>query len=147
MTLYDIWTTFSEFSFFGCGGLLILLTFIQIAPIKVNPWTAIARWLGRAMNGELFEKVDKIDAEIKEVKADMHEQEAINARIRILRFGDECLHNRKHTKEHFDQILLDISEYTVYCTNHPTFKNNVTELTSARIKEIYNERLRNNDFL
>lgn len=34
------------------GLLLVLLTLVQIAPIKVNPWTAIGKAVGRAINGE-----------------------------------------------------------------------------------------------
>lgn len=31
------------------GGLFLLLTLVELAPIKVNPWSAIARWIGKAM--------------------------------------------------------------------------------------------------
>lgn len=31
----------------------VLLTFIQISPIKVNPWSWIARKIGKAMTGSL----------------------------------------------------------------------------------------------
>ena len=35
----------------GGGGLVVLaLTVIQIAPIKLNPWSAIAKILGRAID-------------------------------------------------------------------------------------------------
>ena len=34
--------------------MLILLTVIQIAPVKFDPWTAIARAIGRALNGEVL---------------------------------------------------------------------------------------------
>ena len=37
------------------GGLLLLLTFIQLAPVKLDPWSAIARWIGRAINGEVLD--------------------------------------------------------------------------------------------
>ena len=33
-----------------------LLTLVQIAPIKVNPWTAIGKAIGRAINGDVIEK-------------------------------------------------------------------------------------------
>lgn len=39
----------------GGGGLLVLaLTVIQLAPIKVNPWSAIAKAIGRAINAEVL---------------------------------------------------------------------------------------------
>lgn len=129
------------------GTLLVLLTLIQIAPVKINPWSAIARSVGRAINGEVLEKVGKLEKEMQGVRSGMAEEKAVNCRARILRFGDECLHGERHTKDHFDQTLRDIAAYERYCEDHPDFENNVTELTSDRIKEIYRHCLDNNDFL
>ena len=50
-------------------------------------------------------------------------------------------------KDHFDQTLRDIDAYERYCEDHPEFENNVTELTSDRIKTIYRRCLDSNDFL
>ena len=33
----------------GSGGLFALLTILQISPIKINPWSALARSIGRAL--------------------------------------------------------------------------------------------------
>ena len=35
----------------GGGVLLAARTLIQVAPIKVNPWSAVAKAIGRAING------------------------------------------------------------------------------------------------
>ncbi len=129
------------------GILLAVLTIIQISPIKINPWSYIAKMIGRALNGELIAEVKRLKAEVDGIRKDTGEQNAVNCRARILRFGDECLHGVKHTKEHFDQTLRDITIYEKYCKDHPDFENDVTELTSARIKEIYSHCLDSNDFL
>lgn len=131
-----------------CSGLLIaLLTLIQIAPIKINPWSAIAKTLGRAINKEMMDKLESLDKEMKQLRDATALESALNCRVRIIHFGDETLHGQKHTKEHFDQILRDIDKYEHYCNTHPEFENNVTVLTSARIKEIYQKRLADGDFL
>ena len=131
-----------------CSGLLIaLLTLIQIAPIKINPWSAIAKALGRAINKEMMDKLESLDKEMKQLRDATALESALNCRVRIIHFGDETLHGQKHTKEHFDQILRDIDKYEHYCSTHPEFENNVTVLTSARIKEIYQKRLEDGDFL
>lgn len=131
-----------------CGGLLIvLLTLIQIAPIKINPWSAIAKTLGRAINKEMMDKLESLDKEMKQLRDATALESALNCRVRIIHFGDETLHGQKHTKEHFDQILRDIDKYEHYCNTHPEFENNVTVLTSARIKEIYQKCLADGDFL
>lgn len=61
--------------------------------------------------------------------------------------GDETIHGVRHTKEHFDQILRDITNYEQYCKDHPRFENNTTVLTSQRIKDIYEDCLAKADFL
>ena len=90
----------------GGGGLVVLaLTVIQIAPIKLNPWSAIAKILGRAINAEVLAELErtriKLDNHIKtddERAADMH-------RARILQFNNELIRNIPHTREEFIEIL------------------------------------------
>lgn len=131
----------------GGGMLLVLLTLLQIAPIKINPWGAIAKALGRAINADVLDKVSSLEEKVETVKAETEEARAISCRARILRFGDEVLHGQRHTKDHFDQTLMDIKAYDDYCKMHPDFPNNVTVITSERIKNVYRERLEKNDFL
>lgn len=131
----------------GGGVLLASLTLIQVAPVKINPWSAIARAIGRAINGEVIAKVGKLERELVAMKEAQEERDAISCRSRILHFGDETLHGVHHTKEHFDQILRDITSYERYCDDHPHFENNTTVLTSERIKDIYKVCLEKDDFL
>lgn len=133
------------------GGTALLLgalaTLIQISPIKINPWTWAARKIGRAINGEVLEKVKDLESQMNNLKDTVEERAAKDARTRILRFGDECLHGDRHSKEHFDEILRDITDYETYCDEHRNFKNNMAVLTIASIKSNYQERLRLHDFL
>lgn len=131
----------------GGGILLAVLTVIQIAPIKINPWSALAKAIGRAINGEVIAKVDQLERALVGMKEAQEERDAINCRSRILHFGDETIHGVRHTKEHFDQILRDITTYERYCDDHPNFENNTTVLTSQRIKNIYEDCLKTADFL
>lgn len=139
--------TIREMILGGGGAVLVLMTIVQLMPIKIDPWTAIARAIGRAINGEVLEQVGRLEQEVQRVRSSIAEEKAVNCRARILRFGDECLHGGRHTKDHFDQTLRDITAYERYCEEHPDFVNNVTRLTSDRIKEIYRKCLDNNDFL
>ena len=131
----------------GGATLLILTTLIQIAPIKINPWSWLAKNIGKALNGEVVKKVDSLEKNIENLRNECEEREATKCRARILRFGDEILHNVKHSKEHFDQILLDITAYEQYCNTHPNFKNNVAIATINRINHEYDECAQNNGFL
>ncbi len=139
----DITQTLTQAAALLFGGSWLL----QIAPIKVNPWTWLARVIGRAMNGELMDKVDNLEKQFKQMQDDDAEREAKSARIRILRFGDECQQKILHSQEHFDQIIEDIDQYECYCAAHPEFKNNKAVLTIANIKETYRRRMAANDFL
>ena len=77
----------------------------------------------------------------------MDERDAILCRSRILLFGDEILHEVRHSKEHFDQILLDISTYEDYCREHPAFENNIARQTIELIQTVYHDCLIQHDFL
>ena len=122
-------------------------TLVQIAPIKLNPWSWLARAIGRAINEEVIQKVDKLEQELKAQKEYTEEQTAKACRIRILRFGDEILHDVHHSKEHYDQILLDVTDYENYCREHPNFRNNMTVLTTRRIMSTYERCLEEHSFL
>ena len=122
-----------------CIAVVILLTLIQIAPIKVNPWGWIGKKIGRLLNGEVLDRVEKLEKNLQE-------QSVLNCRIRILRFGDELMRNIKHSRDHFEQTLRDIDNYEKYCREHPDYVNNVTEATISQIKSCYQERRMKNDF-
>ena len=126
---------------------LILMTVIQIAPIKINPWSWIGRCIGRAINGEVLAKVNELSEDVKKNKADDDEQWASLSRTHILRFGDEILHGVGHSKEHFDQVMRDISKYESYCETHPNYLNGVAHATIQQIKKTYQKCLDENNFL
>lgn len=130
------------------GWLVVLmLGIVQIVPIELHPITRIASWIGKAINGEVIKKVDLLESQVKTMQMKEDERDAVTARVRILRFSDEIQHDVRHSKEHFDQILSDITTYEDYCVNHPQFKNNITILTIQNIKDIYCERLEKKDFI
>ena len=129
------------------GILLIAMTLIQIAPIKINPWSYIAKKLGKAINGEVIEKVDKLGKDLKDLRNECDVREANNCRYQILRFGDEILHGVPHSKEHYDNILIEINTYENYCANHPEYLNNVAVATIKYIKDMYQKHLEDNSFL
>ena len=132
---------------YGGGVLILLMTLVQITPIKLNPWSWLGRVIGKAINGEVLEKVDALSLDVKNNKADDDEQWASLSRTHILRFGDEIRHKVAHSKEHFDQILLDISKYEKYCKGHPDYLNDVAHATIQLIKQTYQKCLEKNDFL
>ena len=113
----------------------------------VKPLTKLARAIGRALNGDLIDKVDTLEKKVEKMDQDDKLQRAKDARTRVLRFGDELLHDVRHTKEHFDDVLRDITEYEIYCDEHPKFENDQMHITAEHIKETYNKCLKEHSFL
>lgn len=129
------------------GGVLLLLTLIQIAPIKVDPWTAIFRAIGRAFNAEMLKELRDVRSKLDEhIKTD-DERNADEHRARILRFNNELIREIPHTKEEFVDVLADIDYYEAYCRDHPDYKNNRAVHAIANIGRSYDERLKKHDFL
>lgn len=149
MTVSEFVEQLSISNLLGGGGVLIfgLLTLIQIAPIKLNPWTWLARKIGRIVTGETLDRLDSLEKDIKEIKTKNEEHEATECRGAILRFGDEIRHGTRHSKEHFDQILLDISFYEHYCDTHTEYANNVALMTIEKIKDTYRKCMDEDSFL
>lgn len=83
---------------------------------------------------------------IDEVKDEIVEESVIQSRVRILRFADEMICNKKHTKDHFDQTMLDITRYEKYCDTHPDFVNDMTASSVKVIRESFEKRMKNRDF-
>lgn len=146
MTMYEM--------FFGGGALLfIFMSLVEISPIKINPWKALGRAIGKTINQDVIGELNDLKAEVQSLKADVSnvkedvaENAIIESRARILRFGDEIVHGKKHTKEHYQQILIDIDKYEDYCDTHKEFLNTITEITVGNIKAEYTKRLPADDF-
>lgn len=146
--------TLAEILLAGGGGLLVLLTLIQITPIKINPWSAIAKAIGRAINGEVIGMLSEVKSKQESTSDRLNEhirlddeRNADEHRARILRFNNELIRDIPHTKEEFIDILADIDSYEQYCTKHPEYKNNRAVHAIANIGRVYDERLQKHDFL
>lgn len=129
------------------GFTVILAGMIKIPPLEINFWGWLGKQVGRAINGELEEKIDKLTDDLESFKNQEELENMRQARQRILRFSDEILFDQKHSKEHFDEILEDIDLYEKYCHEHEDYENNRAELAIASIREIYRECLKNHNFL
>ena len=138
----------------GGVGAVAVLSLLEIAPIKFNPWSAIARGLGRAFNAEVLadlkavqqaqqdtrSALDKHQAADDEYKAECH-------RAALLAFNTSLLRGELHTQEDFFDAFRHIDQYEDYCRSHPGYKNNRASHAIANIGRVYDERLKARDFL
>lgn len=134
--------------FLGGGGLLfVLLSLVQIAPVKWNPWSALAKAIGRAINAELMQELAATKTTLeKHIQID-DERNADGHRAKILAFNTELLRGIDHTREDFIEVLAEIDQYESYCRTHPEYKNNRAKHAIANIGRVYDGRLAKHDFL
>ncbi len=135
------------------GGLFLLLTFIQIAPIKLNPWSWLAKKFGKAVNGEVLDEIADVKKRQQETqeKLDKHiqvddERDADGHRQRILRFNADLMRGDDYNHEFFVEMLTEIDEYERFCDSHPGYKNNRAVMAIANIKRVYEEHEVNGNF-
>ena len=168
MTLQELFESLVNSGGFWAAVVFVVLTLIEITPIKFNPWSWFGKIIGKAFTGEVMKEmgtlkqdmgslrtdIGGLKQEVKDIKKDVadireeaKEREATNRRTRILEFGDEILHDVDYSKEHWDSVLMDISAYENYCDDHPRYMNNVARATIRHIKDMYQKHLLNDDFL
>ena len=143
MTVKEVLDLMNSYSGLTTIAVVVLASLLEVSKIKINPWS----WVGGLLNKNIMCKVDKIDRDLADVARKVGENTAVSSRYRIVRFDDELLHEVKHTKEHFDQILYDIDVYERYCNEHPGVKNNLAVMAIKHIKNVYQKCSRDNLFL
>lgn len=154
MTLDELLRTARDIFLGGGAGLVAILSLVEIAPVKINPWRAVARAIGRAINGEVLESVEDVKRAQRDTRKalDEHirsddERNADTLRMRILHFNNDLLRGDRHTREDFIEILAVIDAYEQYCKNHPNYRNNRASHAIANIGRVYDDRLKLRDFL
>lgn len=122
------------------------VTLIQIAPIKINPWSWVANLIHKIFFGKIEEKLDSISSKVDKLEEQTDRHNAVLARTHILRFSDEIQSGVHHSQEYFRQQLLDIDTYTQFCRDHPDFQNSYAVLASQHIKATYQKLLDKGEF-
>lgn len=141
-------------------AVLSLSTVVEVLPIKVNPWSAIVKWLGKTINADVLSVITEVKNELAEVKKEQQETRrrldehiivadergADEHRARILRFNSELIRNLPQDHESFKNILVDIDYYEKYCDAHKNYENGLAVHAIANINREYAERMQRGDF-
>lgn len=130
-------------NFFTNPAILLFgtITLFEISPIKINPW----KWIGRAINGDIMKKLEKVEEDVATIKKDQKEDNAENMRSRILSFAASCRRHEHHDAEEWNNIISAIKKYETYVKER-NIDNGVIEENAAFLRELYHARLVNNDF-
>ena len=135
MNLVDVWKLIQHNPRITTAIILLLMSFIEVSKIKINPWSSIGKLFGKFLG--ITAVSNKLDALEKKVD----ENQATAIRVRILQFENELQEGRKKSKDSWDQVMDDISRYELYTTTHPDFKNNITDATIRHLTKRYAELL------
>ena len=155
MTLNSIWETIKNNPGWITIIILLLLSFVEISKIKINPWSAIGKGIGKFLGvKEVKDKVDAVntkvsetDKRLEELESKIDENQATTIRVRILRFEDDLQSSKLMSKDSWDQAMDDIRRYEEYTSTHPDFKNEITVASINHIRKSYAERLEKKDWV
>ena len=129
----------------ACGSALIA-AIVSIVTLLLNrKWQREDRTADRIT--DLSEQIEDVQNTLDaHIKSDA-ENDAKQARRRIIVFSDECRRGLQHSSEHFDNVLDDITAYRNYCTAHPGFKNEKAAHSIKYVEEVYDKTKRENAFI
>lgn len=123
------------------GIVLVVVTgLIQIAPIKLNPWSWLLKSIRKLFLGDVMKKIDEVTQKLEQ---HIEEENAKDLRIRrdtILDFASAVLSGRKYTREQYEQMVRECDEYHQFCIDKH-FKNSVIDESIEIIKGAYIEQL------
>lgn len=135
MTALEVINSFSNVNTGGIvAGIVILLTLVEITPIKISPLA----WIGRRLNKETLNKVENVEKKLDEHIAGSY-------RSAIFKFCDDVQTGVPKNKEQWKEIINAISKYREHCEAN-NVNNGLCEQASEYLEEEYHEHLRKKDF-
>lgn len=148
MALRDLFALieFKDFVSAVVSVLFVGSVFIQIAPIKVNPWDKLLKWAGDRINHNVNQKIDKLEEKLDDHIATDTARRVDDIRNTILVFANECQRGIVHSKEQFRFIVSKCDEYEQHVEEHHLKNGVITEATKL-IKDTYQHHLKNDSFL
>lgn len=120
--------------------------FIQIIPIKINPWDKLLKWAGDRINHNVNQKIDTLEKKLDDHIATDTARRVDDIRNTILVFANECSRGIVHSKEQFRFIVSKCDAYEQYVEDN-NLKNGVITEATRLIKDTYQSRLKHDDFL
>ena len=120
--------------------------FIQISPIKINPWSFIIKWIGKILMGEACGKMDDLIEKIDSIDTEMKENEKDRIRWEILDFANSCHNHRKHTRDEFKHIIELNDKYNILLEQTQD-RNGVFKAEYEYIQRLYNKLNEKDAFL
>ena len=125
--------------------ILVLSVFIQIAPVKINPWTSLIKWIGRVLTYNINEKLIKMETNLNILSSSVDENQKDRIRWEVLDFSNSCKQGRRHSKDQFQHIITLNDKYKKLLKKTED-KNGVFDAEYDYIQRIYKKLQETNDF-
>lgn len=113
------------------AGIVILLSLVQISPLKVNPWDSIFGWFGKKMNGGTEQKLKDLEKQIMDMWINNHRQS-------ILTFARECRADIGHSSDEWSNVLNIAEEYEHY-VREKNVTNGIISQDTEYLRNLYQE--------
>lgn len=126
--------------------LMLTSIFVEISPIKINPLSALIKWIGDALNKDTRAQLSSISEKLGDVSERIDKIEINDMRSTILDFANSCMNERKHTKEEFEHIIDLHTQYEDTISKR-NMKNGRVDLAFKYISDLYTNCLNENSFL
>lgn len=127
--------------------LFVVGMFVQFVPaIKFNPLTSICKWIGRAINGEVLQRIAGLETRADQQRKSIDQNEMDRIRWEVLDFANACRNHVKHTKDEFQHVIALNEKYHELLDKYDD-TNGVFDAEYEYISELYHDCQRNNNFL
>ena len=126
--------------------IILIPTFIQIAPIKINPWSALLKWVGKMIMENACGKIDSVITKLNNLEKEVKENEKDRIRWEILDFANSCHIGREHTKDEFKHII-DLNDKYETLLSQTEDRNGVFRAEYEYIYGLYLEKNETDSFL
>jgi len=113
------------------AGIVVLLSLIQISPLKLNPWDKLLGWFGRKLNGATEKRLEKVEKQVRDMWINNHRQS-------ILTFARECRAEIEHSSDEWTNVLNVAEEYEKYVTENKVTNGIITQDTEY-LRNLYQE--------
>ena len=113
------------------AGIIILLSLIQISPLKLNPWDKLLGWFGKKLNGATEKRLETVEKQIRDMWINNHRQT-------VLTFARECRANIEHSSDEWTNVLNVAEEYEKYVIENKITNGIITQDT-VYLRKLYQE--------
>ncbi len=113
------------------AGIIVLLSLIQISPLKLNPWDKLLGWFGKKLNGATEKRLETVEKQIRDMWINNHRQT-------VLTFARECRADIEHSSDEWTNVLNVAEEYEKYVIENKITNGIITQDT-VYLRKLYQE--------